>query len=248
MRYLITFSYDGSKYNGYQKQVNTSTIQGVLEDKLTQINSNKFVSVSASGRTDSGVHAINQKAHFDLDLDIDCMKLKKSLNNMLPSDIYIKDVKKVNDNFHARFNVKEKKYTYKINIGEYNPLMANYIYQFCDNLDIEKMKEAINYFKGEHDFTSYTKGSDLKEDSVRIIKEAYIEENNNIISITFIGNGFLRYMVRNMVGSLIEVGTSKIKPEDIIEIINYKDRTKAGITAPSCGLYLEEVTYDEKDF
>ena len=243
MRYLMTFAYDGSKYNGYQKQPDVLTIQGILEDKLTQINSNKFVGVSASGRTDSGVHAINQKAHFDLDLDISKDKLRNSLNKMLPPDIYIKEVKKVAADFHARFDVTRKIYTYKINVGEYNPLQVNYVYQLNNKLDIEAMKEATRYFIGEHDFTSYTKGCEVKEDYTRKIHTIDIVENNSIIEITFAGSGFLRYMVRNMVGSLLEVGLGKLKPSSIGEIIEAKDRKKAGITAPSCGLYLMDVEY-----
>ena len=243
MRYLITFSYDGSKYYGYQKQPDKKSVQGELERVLTQINSNNSVLVSASGRTDSGVHALNQKAHFDLEIEIPVEKLKNSMNKMLPESIYIKNVENVNGNFHARFDVNRKKYTYKINVGEYNPLEFNYIYQYNDKLDIDKMKEAIKFFIGEHDFTSYVKDADEKETCIRTIYDAYIEEDAGIISITFEGNGFLRYMVRNMVGSLIEVGSSKRKIEEIKEILDSKDRKSAGITAPSNGLYLVDVYY-----
>lgn len=244
MRYLITFSYDGSKYYGYQKQPNKITVQGEIERVLTQINSNNDVSVSASGRTDSGVHALNQKAHFDLNFDIPVEKLKNSMNKMLSESIYIKNVEKVTDMFHARFDVKRKKYTYKINVGEYNPIEYNYIYQYNEELNIEKMNQAIKYFIGEHDFTSYTKDADQKENCIRTIYNAYIEEKNGIISITFEGNGFLRYMVRNMVGSLIEVGSNKRKIDDIQIILLNKDRKTAGITAPSNGLYLVDVYYN----
>lgn len=244
MRYLITFSYDGSKYYGYQKQPDKKSIQGELEKVLTQINSNTSVLVSASGRTDSGVHALNQKAHFDLNVDIPVEKLKNSINKMLSESIYIRNVEKVDDNFHARFDVKKKKYTYKINIGEYNPLDNNYIYQYNEPLDTNKMKEAIKTFIGEHDFTSFVKDAIEKENCIRTIYSAYIEEENEIISITFEGNGFLRYMVRNMVGALIEVGSGKRKTEEIQEILDNKDRKTAGITAPSNGLYLVDVYYN----
>ena len=129
MKYLITFSYDGSKYFGYQKQPNKPTVQQEIENVLTQLNSNKPVIISASGRTDSGVHALNQKAHFVLDKEYDESKLQYSMNKMLSTSIYIKNVEKKEDNFHARFDVKKKKYTYKINVGEYNPLEYNYIFQ-----------------------------------------------------------------------------------------------------------------------
>lgn len=241
----MSFSYDGSKYNGYQKQPNKNTIQDVLEKNLEKINSNKKVLLVASGRTDSGVHALNQKAHFDLDIDMDTDKLKYSINKMLPNDIYVNDIIKVTDDFHARFTAKRKKYTYRINTGIYNPIKSNYEYQYNNYLDMEKMKDAIKNFIGEHDFTSYTKGNEDKESYIRVIYDAYIEKDEDIILITFIGNGFLRYMVRNMVGSLIEVGSNKISSDDIKKILDKKDRKEAGITAPSCGLYLVDVEYEK---
>lgn len=240
----MTFSYDGSNYNGYQKQPNKNTIQDVLEGILTKINSNRNVCVVASGRTDSGVHAINQKAHFDLNNIIDCEKLKHSINKMLPSDIYVKNIINVDKNFHARFNKKKKTYTYIINSGEYNPIEAKYIYQINKKLDVDSMKKAIKFFIGKHDFTSYTVSSEEKESYVRTIFDASINVKGNLVYITFIGDGFLRYMVRNMVGSLIEVGIKKIKIIDIQKILNARDRRNAGITAPSCGLYLMDIIYE----
>ncbi len=129
MRYLMTFSYDGTNFYGYQKQKNKRTVQDEIENVLSKINDKK-ISISASGRTDAGVHAINQKAHFDSSNEYDTDRLKHSMNKMLPDDIYIKNIKLVNDDFHARFNVTRKKYVYKINVGEYNPLDRNYIYQY----------------------------------------------------------------------------------------------------------------------
>lgn len=245
MRYLMCFSYDGSKFNGYQKQPSLYTVQDVIEEKLTIINSNKKVSISASGRTDKGVHAYNQYAHFDLDKIIDLDLLKHSLNKMLPDSIYIKNIMNVSSDFHARFNVIKKEYIYKINVGEFNPMDNDYIYQYCDKLDVDLMKLATKYFIGEHNFKSYTKGCEEKETYIRNIFDVKIEENNNIIHISFIGNGFMRYMVRNMVGSLIEVGSKKIEPTKIKEIIEDEDRTSSGICAPACGLYLANVYYED---
>ena len=141
MRYLMTISYDGTNYNGYQKQPGLVTIQSVIEDALTKINSNNKVIVHASGRTDSKVHALNQKAHFDLNNKLECSKIKRALNSLLPQDIYVKSVKEVDENFHARFDVVKKEYIYKINIGEYNPLDVNYIYQCNQLLNIDKIRE-----------------------------------------------------------------------------------------------------------
>ena len=243
MRYLITFSYDGTRYHGYQKQNNDISIQSEIETVLTKINSNIPVIIHATGRTDAGVHALNQKAHFDLDKDIDIERLKCSMNKLLPHDIYIKKIEVVSNDFHARFNVKSKEYIYKINIGEYNPIDRNYIYQFNKYLDIDKMSEALQYFKGEHNFKSFTKTTDEIKDYVRTIFNASISLNDNIIVISLIGNGFLRYMVRNIVGTLIEIGLGVRKPNEIDELLNAEDRNVTGKTAPSCGLYLKDIIY-----
>lgn len=242
MRYLITFSYDGSKYNGYQKQLDVNTVQKELEKALTTINDNNFVSVVASGRTDAGVHALNQHAHADITVNITPDKLKMALNSLLPKDIYVKDIKEVDPEFHARFNVKTKEYIYKINIGEYNPIEKDYIYQYNKELDINKMKEAIKLFVGTHNFKSFASADDVRDNYERTILNANIELDNNIITISFIGTGFLRYMVRNMVGTLIEIGEGKER--NIVKILDALDRKEAGKTAPPQGLYLKDVYYE----
>ena len=246
MRYLMTFSYDGSKYSGYQKQPKKKTIQSEIEKVLKKINSEQKVDIHASGRTDAGVHALNQKAHFDMDAKMSPDKLKYSINCLLPKDIYIKDIKEVNDDFHARFNVKAKEYVYKINMGEYNPIEKDYVYQYNKKLDAVEMERALKYLEGTHDFKSFTKADEEKDDFVRtIVQTTFIRDlkNVNSIQISFLGTGFLRYMVRNMVGTLIEIGEGKYKSEDIISILEAKDRRKAGITAPPEGLYLKDVFY-----
>lgn len=243
MRYLITFKYDGTNYSGYQKQPNAVTIQGVLEEVLTRINSNKKVLVSASGRTDAHVHALGQRAHFDLDISIGIEELKRALNSLLPNDIYVTNVEMVDNNFHARFDVKQKKYIYKINIGEYNPLDRNYIYQYNSSLNIEKMKEAFQYLMGEHNFKTFTKTTAEIKDYIRTIHDIKLDLKDSIITIEFIGNGFLRYMVRNMVGTLIAVGEGKIDPRQIEEMLEKEDRREALKTASPEGLYLAEVYY-----
>ena len=246
MRYFMSFSYDGSKYNGYQKQPSTRTVQREIESALKKINSNKSVNISAAGRTDAGVHAYNQKAHFDLDTSVDCNNLRKSLNSLIPPDIYIKGIVNVDDDFHSRFNAKAKEYIYKINLGMYNPIEKDYIYQYNKKLDISEMERALKYIEGTHDFRSFTKIDEEKDDYVRtIVQTNLIREikNVNLITISILGTGFMRYMVRNIVGLLIEIGEGKHKSEDIIKILEAKDRTKAGICAPACGLYLKDVYY-----
>lgn len=244
MRYLIIFSYDGSKYYGYQKQLKKKTIQGEIEKALKKISKSK-INISSSGRTDRGVHAINQTATFDMNIKIEPKNLQKALNSILPDDIYIKDCQKVNDDFHARFNVIKKEYIYKINIGEYNPIEKDYVYQYNNDLDIKKMKEAIKEFLGEHNFKSFAKAKDLRDSYVRTIYSASIDLKDNYVIITFIGNGFLRYMVRNMVGLLIEIGEGKYSVNDISKILAAQNRQKAGKTAPPEGLYLNKVYYSD---
>lgn len=246
MRYFMTFSYDGSNFKGYQKQPKQRTIQGEIERALTKINSDNYVHIHSSGRTDAGVHAYNQKAHFDMDLEIDLSKLKHSLNSLLPDDIYVRGIMTVKDDFHARFSVKAKEYIYKINLGSYNPIDRNYIFQYNKRLDIPEIERALKYLEGTHNFKSFTKNDKEKEDFVRTIIQATLirdTKNVNMITISLLGTGFLRYMVRNIVGLLIEVGEGKIRSEQVIELIDKENRSELGICAPACGLYLNDVYY-----
>lgn len=246
MKYLMTFSYDGTLYNGYQTQPKGKTIQDEIEKCLSKINSNKKISIHATGRTDAGVHALNQKAHFEVEKELDINKTKNSLNKLLPDDIYIKKIENVPDDFHARFSVKAKEYIYKINMGEYDPIKKNYIYQYNKKLDISEMERALKYLEGEHNFKSFTKATDeIKDYKRNIIQASIIRDikNLNEITISLVGTGFLRYMVRNIVGLLIEIGEGKRKSEDIYQILKEEDRTSAGITAPPNGLYLKDIYY-----
>jgi len=246
MRYFMCFSYDGSNFSGYQKQPKKRTIQEELENVLTQINGGKLVSVVSSGRTDAGVHALNQRAHFDLDKEIDCNKIRLGMNSLLPLDIYVKKIERVNDEFHARFSAIGKEYIYRINMGEFDPIERNYVFQYNKRLDISAMERALKYFEGTHNFKSFTKASDEITDYVRTISGTEIIrdlKDVNKIMISFIGTGFLRYMVRNIVGFLIEVGEGKRSPEEVRGIFEKEDRTEAGKTAPPNGLYLKNVFY-----
>ena len=243
MRFLIKFSYDGSAYSGFQTQKGKETIQEKLEDALTNVNNHKRTYIVATGRTDKGVHALCQYGHADIDVNITEKKLKRALNSNLPDDIHVIDTKIVSDDFHARYNVKEKTYQYKINLGEYNPLERNYVYQYNYSLDINKMKEAIKYFEGEHDFRAFVTDNKEKENCIRTITSTNIEQIQDKLIITFTGNGFLRYQVRNMVGILLRVGENKLSPKDVNKILQSKDRTKSGKTAPPEGLYLTNIVY-----
>ena len=242
MRYLITFSYDGTSYHGYERQVGYKTIEEELNKALTYIN-NKKTKIVSSGRTDKGVHAINQTGHADIDVKITEYKLKRAMNSLLPNDIHVISTKVVDDNFHARFNAKEKEYQYKLNMGEYNPCERNYIYQFNKELDIKKMQEAIKDFIGIHDFKSFTPNKEKKENYVREIYDANIKVKDNIVTFTFIGNGFIKYQVRNMVGLLIQIGLNKKDRDSVKTILNNKNRSQGFRTAHPEGLYLVRVKY-----
>ena len=245
MRYLLKFSYDGSNYNGFQTQKGLHTIQEELEKAVSKVN-NKDTNIVATGRTDKGVHAYSQYAHVDIDVDINEYKLKRALNSNLPDDIYIISTKIVPNNFHARYDIKSKEYRYYINLGEYNPIDRNYVFQYNYKLNVEKMSEAIKYFVGKHDFRAFVTDNKEKENCIRTITKASIRVDNNIVEIKFIGDGFLRYQVRNMVGYLIKVGEEKVLPETVVEVLESKDRTKSGKTAPPEGLYLYNVEYKEE--
>ena len=243
MRFLIKFSYDGTNYAGFQAQKGLNTIEECINNALTKINNGKKTSITATGRTDKKVHALCQYGHADIDVKITEKKLKKALNSNLPEDIHVIETKIVDDDFHARYNVKEKTYKYILNTGEYNPLERNFVFQYNYDLDIESMKEAIKYFVGKHDFRAFVTDNKEKENCVREITKADITKDKEKIIFTFTGDGFLRYQVRNMVGILIRVGENKLSPKDVDKILKSKDRTKSGKTAPAEGLYLINVKY-----
>lgn len=241
-RYLIDFSYSGANFSGYQKQPGKRTVQGEIEKVLSSINNNS-VKLTSSGRTDALVNAIHQKAHFDLDKKIGTYKLNGALNSYLPDDIYVNSVTEVDNLFHARYMVKSKTYEYLININTYNPLLRTHVYQYCKPLNIRKMKKAVKYFIGKHDFTTFVSAEDKKEDKVREIYDATVDEKEGIIKITFKGSGFLKYQVRNMVGTLIKVGEEKVSPDIILSLLEKKDRKCAFLCAPAQGLTLTDVKY-----
>ena len=243
MRFLLKFSYDGSNYAGFQNQPGLNTIQFQLEEPLKKVNDNTKTTICATGRTDKGVHALCQYAHTDISVNITEEKLKRALNSNLPDDIHIISAKHVSDDFHARYNVKGKEYKYYINLGEYNPIERNYVFQYNHELNVDSMKGAIKYFIGTHDYRAFVTENKDKENCVRTIDKATIEKKDNKLIITFHGNGFLRYQVRNMVGILIRVGENKISPDSVEKILASKDRTKSGKTAKAVGLYLTSVEY-----
>ena len=239
MNYLIRIAYDGSKFYGFQRLNKKDSVQKTLEEALTTINKKKVV-VKGAGRTDRGVHALDQCVSFKLDVTLSKEGLKKALNSLVEPYIYIKEVIEVDESFHARFSVNKKQYLYKINLGGYNPLLSDYVYQSKYKLDIDKMKEVAKLYIGVHDFTNFVSGE--RDNNDCIIYDISFIENNNILEIRFIGKSFYRYMVRNLVGMMIEVGRGKEDISKVREMLDAKE-IKPGYTAPACGLYLEKIEY-----
>lgn len=239
MNFLITIAYDGSKFFGFQRLNEELSVQKVLEEALTKINKQSVV-VKGAGRTDRGVHANGQRVSFKLDIDIDENGLKRALNSLVKPYIFVKEVKKVSDEVHARFSVKKKKYIYKINLGEFNPQLTDYVFQPEYKLDVEKMKEVAELYLGVHDFHNFVAGE--REDSTAIIYNISFNMKDEILYIEFEGKSFYRYMVRNLVGMMIEVGRGKDDISKVKEMLNSKE-DNFGYTALACGLYLEEIEY-----
>ena len=243
MRYLIKFSYDGTNFCGYQKQPQKRCVESELEKALYDINNHTKTKVIGAGRTDRGVHANCQCACFDLSVDITLYKLKCALNSLLPEDIHVFETKEVSDDFHARYMAKKKTYKYIINCGEYNPIERNYVYQYGKKLDVDKMKKEIKSFIGKHDFKPFVSEEAVKEDYVREIFDAHIEEDNDKLIFYFTGTGFMKYQVRNMVGTLFKVGKGKLDTGIVDKIFNDPSYSKHVMAMRREGLYLDNIEY-----
>ena len=241
MKYLIELTYDGSKFYGFQKQNNKETVQGNIEIVLSKI-LNENIKTTGASRTDKGVHAYSQFISFETSKDIDKDKLLNSLNKLIHESIYVKNIREVNDDFSPRYDVLMKEYVYKINIGNYNPIEKDYVYQYNKKINISLMKKAIKKIKGKHNFKSFT--SDTEKDNYeREIKSIRIIKNNNYVYIFIQAKSFLRYMIRNIVGLLLDINEGKKTIDDINYIFKSEDRSSCGKCAPACGLYLNKIKY-----
>ena len=244
--YKIIVEYDGSNYSGWQIQKNTrQTIQQKLEEALTKINK-KRVQVTGAGRTDAGVHAAGQAANFFLDVEIPVNKIPIALNTELPADIICKKAEKVEQDFHARYDSRGKKYRYRILNSNFNSVFVrNFVYNVYKKLDLEIMQKAAEHFEGCHDFASFCAAGSSVDSTVREINslDLYAADNNEIW-IDVIGNGFLYNMIRILAGTLIETGLGKRTLSELEYILQSCDRNNAGFTAPAQGLTLIKVFYD----
>lgn len=244
INYKMVIAYDGSRYNGWQKQGNTKdTIQGKLEKVLEKLEGRE-VEVIGAGRTDAGVHALGQVVNVKLESKINGETLLQYLNQYLPEDIAVLSVKEVPMRFHSRLNATEKTYLYRIYRSEIpNPFIRKYTVTITEKLDIEKMRIAAEFLIGEHDFKSFCSLKKSKKSTIRTLYSITIEEIEKELRISVRGNGFLYHMVRIIIGTLLEVGTGKKKPEEIKQILEKGERQAAGKTAPAHGLFLKEVKY-----
>ena len=240
----LVIEYDGKDFNGWQKQPNKLNIQGEIERAIKQITGEE-VDLTASGRTDAGVHALGQVANFKTNSNIKNEKIPIALNSNLKKSIIIKSAEEVEERFHSRLNCKRKTYRYIINNSRYGTaIYRNLETHIPMKLDIQKMQEAVKYFEGEHDFKAFKASGTSSKSSVRTIYKAeVIDAGNERIYIELTGSGFLYNMVRIISGTLVEVGLGKIEPNEIKTIIESQKRENAGKTLPPQGLYLVSVEY-----
>ena len=240
----LTIEYDGKKFNGWQKQPDKLNIQGEIENAIKEITGEE-VDLIGSGRTDAGVHAFGQVANFKTNSELPIEKIAIAINSKLKKSIVVKQAEEVDERFHSRYNAKQKTYAYIINTTNNGAaIYRNLEYYINLNLNIEQMQKAAKYFEGEHDFKAFKASGTSSKSSVRTIYKLDVMEGEGKIKIEITGNGFLYNMVRIISGTLVDVGIGKIKPEDIPNIIESKDRSKAGKTLPAHGLYLLNVKYE----
>ena len=240
----LVVAYDGSRYHGWQRQNNGLTIQAVIEERL-QLMTQSPVKLLASGRTDAGVHALNQVCNFKTPSQIPIDTLKRGLNALLPPDILVKEAAVVPVEFHSRYRAKSKIYEYRI-LNRQNPdiFRRNVLWHIRFPLDVETMSECLSITKGTHDFSAFKSSGSANTDPVRTILSNCIEsDEDGVLRIIVEGDGFLRHMVRNIVGTLVETGTGRMDLKRFAEVLESGDRQMAGRKAPPQGLFLVAVKY-----
>lgn len=245
MRILSCVSYKGTNYQGWQKQTDAPTIQGTIEKVLSQI-LNQEINIQGSGRTDAGVHAQKQYFHFDIDKEVDLGKLRYSANCLLPKDIFINEMKVVDDDFHARYSAKGKKYTYIMRFDERNPFNYEFEHSVPYPVKVNLLMEKLKEFEGTHNFQDFTSKEEDEDGFVRTIfsvEVGYIEQVKQFV-VTFHGNGFMRYQIRNMVGTALAIAAGKEKEDYITKhLLKNEKRKIVPYKAPAEGLFLVDVNY-----
>lgn len=243
-RYALLVQYDGTCFNGWQSQIKGRTVQDEFE-KAIKILSKESLRVTASGRTDSGVHALGQVIHFDLENEISLNKLCTGLNGILPPEIAVKNAYMVGIDFHSRFSAKQREYIYRIyRYPARMPFLKNRAMWINHPFETDYIREVTSHLVGEMDFASFCKKISIKEGTVRKIEAIDVTEEDESIQISIRGNAFLHNMIRIIIGTTVQMYREKRDPAYILNILNSKDRSMSGFTAPPCGLYLNKVIYD----
>jgi tRNA pseudouridine38-40 synthase len=242
--FKLTIEYDGSDYFGWQRQTDPNTIQGTIENALHSLTGDS-ITLTGSGRTDSGVHALGQVASFRADTHLAPGDIHRALNALLPDDIVILSCDEMPGAFHARFDAVSKCYRYcLLNRPLPAALGRQYAWHIRKPLDTAAMRSALVHLEGTHNFKAFEGAGSPRADSIRTVHRAeLVSRNGDRIDFEIGGNGFLRHMVRNIVGTLVDIGLGKITPDDLASIRDGEDRGKAGITAPAHGLFLVNVNY-----
>jgi tRNA pseudouridine38-40 synthase len=243
--FKLIIEYEGTAYHGWQRQKDLPTVQGTIEAALETM-TGRLVKVMGSGRTDAGAHARNQVANFCVDTRLTARDFEKGLNSLLPPDIVVKACQGVHGAFHARYDARSKVYEYRIlNRPIPSALCRQYAWHVRKRLHVNAMRAAMVCLKGEHDFSAFEASGSPRPHAVRKVMDVNLTERraDGYLVFTVEANGFLRCMVRNIVGTLVGVGLGKISPDGFQDILTSKDRKQAGITAPAHGLFLEEVKY-----
>lgn len=240
----LAIEYDGTNYHGWQIQPNAVSIQETIEDRLQKITQEE-IRLIAAGRTDAGVHAIEQVANFSTESRLDINNIQRGLNSMLPPDIAVKDISEAEQDFHARHSAKSKIYRYVILNQRFpSPLYRNFSWFIPFKLNIKEMKNAVQCLIGKHDFSSFKASRCNSNNPIREIYSISLDrDTKGFITFEIEANGFLKQMVRNIVGTLADVGKGKIGVSEFEEILRAKDRKRAGITAPPQGLFLVKIKY-----
>ena len=241
--YKLTVAYDGTNYNGFQRQKNGVGVQQVLEKALSTLLQDE-INVQAAGRTDTGVHAQGQVVSFTSKTKFPADKIPQALDHLLPSDIVVVKGASVSEEFHARYDAVEKTYQYKIKLTERpDPCLQHYAWQLNAVLDVAKMQQASDLLLGTHDFSTFRNSGAANKNPVRTITKAKWQQKGHDITFTITGDGFLYRMVRNLVGTLVRVGEGKLTPEDFAQLLAEKEREAIEKPAPPQGLYLMKVKY-----
>lgn len=244
IRYALLVQYDGTYFNGWQLQDKGRTIQGEFE-KAVKILTKEDARVTASGRTDSGVHALGQVIHFDLLSEVPLTKLCISLNGILPNEISVKNAYRVCNNFHSRYSAIEREYVYLIYRYPLRSPFIRYKAMWINHsLELQYMREALSYLIGEKDFAAFCKKVSAANGTVRKIESIELSERDYVINIRFRANAFLHNMIRIIVGTVVQMYREEKKPSFIQQILDGGDRSASGFTAPPYGLYLDSVKYE----